>query len=345
MKFISKHAVLASSFTLQARKSRTTHFISSFAFALAFLCSVQNSWGQSIFSNPITGTNPNTSNPYTTGQTVATGITVSGIGRGSGIGEQNRNDSYYARNWTNSSTIDLTDYFEWTLTSGVCRTISFTQMDLDIYKNGDGPRNLVLRSSLDNYTNNISISSTNGSVTGSNVAQVTGDEATFSLSANLNTSTYQNINQPITFRLYGYNCENVTNSNNRMGVNNFGFKGTVAVLPSQTITAASSAPTLCINTALTNITHATTGATGIGTATGLPTGVTASWTSNTITISGTPTVSGTYNYSIPLTGGCGSVYATGTITVLSAPIQFPTLVNGDYVWTGAVNANWSNASN
>ena len=31
-----------------------------------------------------------------------------------------------------------------------------------------------------------------------------------------------------------------------------------------------------------------------------------------ITISGTPT---TYNYSIPLTGGCGNVSATGTITV------------------------------
>jgi hypothetical protein len=43
---------------------------------------------------------------------------------------------------------------------------------------------------------------------------------------------------------------------------------------------------------------------GIGTATGLPAGVTAAFASNTITISGTPTVSGTFNYSIPLTGGC-----------------------------------------
>ena len=51
---------------------------------------------------------------------------------------------------------------------------------------------------------------------------------------------------------------------------------------------------------LTNITHTTTGATGIGTPTGLPAGVTAAWAANTITISGTPTVSGTFNYSIPL---------------------------------------------
>jgi hypothetical protein len=83
--------------------------------------------------------------------------------------------------------------------------------------------------------------------------------------------------------------------------------------------AASSSPSVCINTAITNITHTTTGATGIGTASGLPAGVTAAWSANTITVSGTPTASGTFNYTIPLTGGCGSVNATGTITVNGLP--------------------------
>jgi hypothetical protein len=91
--------------------------------------------------------------------------------------------------------------------------------------------------------------------------------------------------------------------------------GTITVTPAMTTTAASTTPTLCISTALTAITHTTTGATGIGTATNLPTGVTAAFANNTITISGTPSESGTFNYSIPLTGGCGSVNATGTITV------------------------------
>jgi hypothetical protein len=85
------------------------------------------------------------------------------------------------------------------------------------------------------------------------------------------------------------------------------------------VSAASSTPTLCQGTALTAITHNTQGATGIGTATGLPAGVTALWSSNVITISGTPSASGAFNYSIPLTGGVGSVNATGTITVLAAP--------------------------
>jgi len=82
-----------------------------------------------------------------------------------------------------------------------------------------------------------------------------------------------------------------------------------------TVSAASATPTLNLNSALTPITHRTAGATGIGTPTGLPAGVTAAWASNTITISGTPSVAGAYNYQIPLTGDCAGVTATGTITV------------------------------
>jgi hypothetical protein len=95
---------------------------------------------------------------------------------------------------------------------------------------------------------------------------------------------------------------------------------TVMVIGTNTVGLASSTPTLCINTALTPITHATTGATGIGAATGLPSGVTASWNANVITISGTPSSSGTFSYTIPLTGGCGSESATGTITVNPIPV-------------------------
>ncbi|MCP4309917.1 MAG: hypothetical protein GY790_01520, partial [Bacteroidetes bacterium] len=59
---------------------------------------------------------------------------------------------------------------------------------------------------------------------------------------------------------------------------------TATIVIVNTVGAASSTPTLCINTALTAITHTTTGATGIGAATGLPAGVSALWAGNTITI-------------------------------------------------------------
>ncbi|WP_299681368.1 PKD-like domain-containing protein [uncultured Tenacibaculum sp.] len=94
----------------------------------------------------------------------------------------------------------------------------------------------------------------------------------------------------------------------------------VTINPCNTASAPSSTPVLCVNTPLTNITHNTTIATGIGTPIGLPTGVTANWSGNVITISGTPTSSGVFNYDIPLTGGCNTVSATGTITVNALPI-------------------------
>jgi hypothetical protein len=130
------------------------------------------------------------------------------------------------------------------------------------------------------------------------------------------------------------------------GCGAFNATGTINVTPNNTVSAASSTPTVCISTAIPNVTHTTTGATGIGAAAGLPAGVTAAWAANTITISGTPTASGTFNYTIPLTGGCGTVNATGTITVTpentaSAPSTMPTvcintsLTNITHTTTGA----------
>ena len=61
-----------------------------------------------------------------------------------------------------------------------------------------------------------------------------------------------------------------------------------------------------INLLMTDITYSTIGATGISDdgvagANGLPAGVSASWSADVITISGTPTALGTFNYTITLT--------------------------------------------
>ncbi len=86
-----------------------------------------------------------------------------------------------------------------------------------------------------------------------------------------------------------------------------------------TAATPSASPTIGCASSITPITIATTGATGIGTATGLPAGITASWSGNVITISGSTTVPGTYSYTIPLTGSCSSVVnATGTFIVVCA---------------------------
>src|ERR1035437_8749968 len=94
--------------------------------------------------------------------------------------------------------------------------------------------------------------------------------------------------------------------------------GTMTVTANNTVNRTSSvgtdAQTVCINTAITSITYATTGVTG-ATVTGLPAGVTGLWAANVVTISGTPTASVPFTYTITLTGGCGVITTTGTITV------------------------------
>ena len=90
----------------------------------------------------------------------------------------------------------------------------------------------------------------------------------------------------------------------------------VTVIDNNTITLTSgvgtNAQTVCQSTAIANITYATTGATG-ATFSGLPTGVTGSFASNVVTIGGTPTTAanaGIYNYTVTLTGGCGTLNST-----------------------------------
>ena len=95
--------------------------------------------------------------------------------------------------------------------------------------------------------------------------------------------------------------------------------GTIHVLPVNTIVLNSAvgtdSQTVCINSPAVNITYATAGATGAD-VTGLPTGVTGSWANNVFAISGTPTVSGIFSFTVTTTGGCGTATAIGTMEVL-----------------------------
>jgi hypothetical protein len=105
--------------------------------------------------------------------------------------------------------------------------------------------------------------------------------------------------------------------------------GTITVNPNAAIALTSAAATttqsVCINTAITSITYSVTGGgTGAG-VTGLPTGVNGVYNTGVFTISGTPTVSGTFNYTITTTGTCTQTTATGTIIVNALPTITGTL--------------------
>ncbi len=162
-------------------------------------------WGQSIFSNPITGTNPSTANPYTIGQTVDSNLSVSGIGRGTGNTGSNANDRYSATGWS-TTTLDADDYFDFVLTPNAGYKINFTSFVYTGQRSGTGPNSFAFRSSIDSFTTDIGSASATG--------------ATISLSG----TAYQDVSSAITFRIYAWNSNA---DGGTYSINDFTFNGTV----------------------------------------------------------------------------------------------------------------------
>ena len=162
------------------------------------------------------------------------------------------------------------------------------------------------------YTVIYDLGSPNASVNNSTTMTVTtAGTGTFSTLTLSNTGatniTITSISSTIGGVVFKTTYDSTGNANN---------KSTITVAPLNTI-AAGTSQTVCINSAITTITLATTGATG-ATFGNLPAGVTGSWSGNVVTISGTPTVSGTFNYTVTTTGGCPPATTGGTITVRAA---------------------------
>lgn len=86
----------------------------------------------------------------------------------------------------------------------------------------------------------------------------------------------------------------------------------LGVLPSGEVTSTTTDTTLCAGSPIT-FALTTENVVQIGIPTGLPPGITVSYSNDVITFSGTPTVPGTYNYSIPLNNTC--TLAKGVIEV------------------------------
>lgn len=196
-----------------------------------------------IWSNPITGTNPNTSNPYTVGQTFDPNITVSGIGRGAGATGTNANDRYNANSW-NTAAIDLTAYFEFTITPNSGCTIDFTNFIYTAQASGTGATSFAFRSSLDGFASNIGTPTSTG--------------ATIDLSA----AAYQGIGSAITFRLYGWGA---SAAGGTFSINDFAFNGSTSCGSLNTITTGTVASTPFTVTCPSTTTAGTVNFTSTGT--------------------------------------------------------------------------------
>jgi len=184
-------------------------------------------WGQSIWTNPITGTNPSSTNPYTTGQTVDANLSVTGIGR-NGVTAASANDRYNTSGW-NTTSIATGSYFTFTLTPNSGYVINFVSLVYTGQASGTGPTSFAVRSSLDSYTANIG-----SPVAGSNTISLSG-------------ASYQGVSTAITFRIY---CWGTTNAGGTYSINDFTFNGTVALSGCTQPTTQATAPT--INNATTS---------------------------------------------------------------------------------------------
>jgi hypothetical protein len=184
-------------------KSRSV-FISTHLTVI--LLAVNPTLGQDvIFSNTITGTYPNTYNPYSLDQITNTNLTALGIGRGTGISGSNANDRYSAKGW-NSTTINPDDYFTFTLAPTSSYRIDFTSFTYSGQASPTGPTSVALRSSIDNFVTDIGTPTIAGT--------------TISLTA----TAFQNIKTPIEFRLYAWGA---TKSGGTFSINDFSFSGNV----------------------------------------------------------------------------------------------------------------------
>lgn len=277
-------------------------------FTLLLIFNSSFLFSQSIFTNPITATNPSTANPYTNGQTFDASITVSGIGRGTGITASAVADRYSASGW-NSGALDANDYFVFTLTPNTGCEIDFTSFVYTGQVSSAGnPSTFAFRSSLDGFAADIGTPNAAGTT-----IALTG-------------AAYQNITGAITFRLYGWGAGAAGNT---WSVNSFTFNGTVSCC-STTTTITPTTQTVCVGsaTALTVTDNATTptytweaSATGSSgwavVSNGTPVGSSYSGI-NTSTLA--ITAGSTYYYHCLVSNGtCTSTSATSTLVVNTNP--------------------------
>jgi len=190
-------------------KSPKTLLAAAAALVVAGLLTVTHAQ-TNIWTNPITGTNPNLSNPYTTGDVADSNITVSGIGRGSGITGSNANNRYNASSF-NTASIDLDAYFTFTLTPDSGYEIDFNSFNVTFQNSATGPLNLAFRSSVDGFASNIWTTNWSGAATTAHTISLSG-------------ASYQDITNAIEFRLYGWGASAGTGTGS---VNDFIFNGNV----------------------------------------------------------------------------------------------------------------------
>lgn len=146
-----------------------------------------------------------------------TNAVVSSMVRGSGITAGTNANTFSASGWTTNATIDLDDYYQFTITPNANVTLSLSSLTLSERRSLTGIRKWEVRSSVDGYT------STLGTIFSVPDDDLTRDNQIINLPA---TTSFTASTSAITFRIYGYEAEG---SSGTWRIDNVKLFGTVTL--------------------------------------------------------------------------------------------------------------------
>ncbi len=138
--------------------------------------------------------------------------------------------------WTTAAELDAGKFYETTLTPAPGSQVNFETITFGVRRSGTGPRDFVVRSSLDNFAANLpaGISPDNGELQASqNVFHFVNDNSA-TQPADVNGSTvslgteFGPVAQPVTFRIYAYGAEQAGGT---FGVDNVAISGAISPVP------------------------------------------------------------------------------------------------------------------
>lgn len=149
----------------------------------------------------------------------AAGVQPSTITRGSGVVASAADDRFNSKNWTTASSVDLTDYLEFTITPMAGYSVTISNIVLLYQVSTSAPKTFVIRTSLDNYASDAT------NVVNATVFN-TPQNSTFSFTSPIVTTS------PVTIRIYAYNASNASGSwGPGVGGSDIVVSGTQTVLP------------------------------------------------------------------------------------------------------------------
>lgn len=176
----------------------------------------------------------------------ATGLTFGSFSAGGYVGNPNaggrftfQTNALGSANGINdfslfTGSLDITKYFEVTLTPSVGYTLDVDTIAFTIQRSSTGIRSYAVRSSLDGFAANLAASISPANV---NLGVGPGNEFRYlsdSLSSAQNGSLvtlgapFDLLSTPVTYRFYGWNAEAVTGT---FSIDNVAFSGTITPVP------------------------------------------------------------------------------------------------------------------